>query len=425
MEKFLEDQGITKEGFELKTIEEKATLLKDYQNYVVNEINKLAEDNVSKEAMTTAIESATKGLSFATPEQLKALEDIIDTQGTEIARLKNSKDGVNGGETLAKAIKKAIESNEDAFKTLSNSPSASFNVTTKAAATMLTNTNTTGRVVRHERDDERTKPQRRQPFVLDYVNSTATNARVITYVEREAPDGNPGMTAEGGVKPLIDFDYVERTSEVKKMTAFTKFSKEMMEDVDGFIADTEDELDERLMLLFDEQLLSGDGTGQNLTGIEANATPFAAGNLATSIDEANNFDVLRAAIKQVVVNNFYPTVIFMNPEDVAEMELTKGNDGHYIMPPFTAADGSQIKGLPVVENNGVTVDDFIVGDLSKFKVKVRENLNIDYGYENDDFRKNLISAVCEGRATAYIPNNYFGAIVKGTFTAAKAALETV
>lgn len=363
--------------------------------------------------------------TLAKSEELTELRDALKAQGLTLQKLKTDGKLEDKNQTLGVAIKTAIDKNKESFESLSKSPSASFNVTTKAAATMLTSTNLTGRVVRHERDEERTKPQRRQPFVLDFVSVRPTNARVITYVEREAPDGAPGMTAEGAAKPLIDFDYVERTAEVKKMAAFTKMSKEMIEDVDGFVADTEDELTERLMLLFDEQLLTGDGTGQNLIGIEANATPFAAGNLATSIDEANNFDVLRAAIKQVVLNNFYPTVIFMNPEDVAEMELTKATDGHYIMPPFSAADGSQIKGLRIVENNGVTAGDFIVGDLSKFKVKLRETLNIDYGYENDDFRKNLISAVCEGRAVAYIPNNYFGAIVKGTFDAAKTALETV
>lgn len=362
--------------------------------------------------------------TLAKNEDLAELKDILKAQGLTLEKLKTTSNNEKS-ESLGVAIKTAIEKNKESFESLSKSPSASFNVTTKAAATMLTSTNTTGRVVRYERDDERTKPQRRQPFILDFVSVRPTNARVITYVEREAPDGAPGMTAEGAAKPLIDFDYVERTAEVKKMAAFTKMSKEMMEDIDGFVADTEDELNERLMLLFDEQLLTGDGTGQNLIGIEANATPFAAGNLATSIDEANNFDVLRAAIKQVVLNNFYPTVIFMNPEDVAEMELTKATDGHYIMPPFSAADGSQIKGLRIVENNGITAGDFIVGDLSKFKVKLRETLNIDYGYENDDFRKNLVSAVCEGRAVAYIPNNYFGAIVKGTFDAAKTALETI
>lgn len=362
---------------------------------------------------------------LATAEALKKLEDAMVTQGNAIQAMKANEGG--NATRLKDVIKAKITENQDAYKNLKHSQNGSLSIETKVAANILVSTNTTGRVASFERDAERSKPQRRNPFILDLVNVSVTNAANISYVERSAPDGNPGMTAEGAVKPLIDFDYVERIAPVKKMTAVIKMSKEMLEDVEGFAADTEDELIERLSLLFDEQLLSGDGLGQNLVGLEANATPFAAGVFASTIAAANvnNYDVLRVAINQVVLNNFDPTVIVTSPSDVAAMELTRASDGHYIMPPFAAADGTVISGIRVVANNGVTAGDFIVGDFNKFKVKVRENLNIDYGHENDDFRRNLLTAICEGRAVAYIPNNYFGAIVKGDFATAKVALTAI
>lgn len=394
---------------------------------------KAAQEQVANAATKEELESAKEELTKTVSEKVSQLETksenqdaVIKEQGEEITSLLRTKVvGSDETETIKTVLSKAIAEDESGFKDLRENQNGSFNTVAKVAGTMLTTTNTTGRVVRHERDNERTKPQRRSPFVLDYVNVSTTNAAVITYVEREAPDGNPGMTEEGAVKPLIDFDYVERTAIVRKMTARTKQSKEMMEDIDGFVSDTEDELIERLELLFDEQLLTGDGTGQNLRGVEADSTPFAAGALAASVDEANNHDVLRVAYLQVVLNNFIPSAIFMNPTNVAEMELSKASDGHYVMPPFTTVDGTRVKGLPVVENNGVTAGEFYVGDFTKFKVKVRETMNINYGHSNDDFEKNLLTAIAEGRAAAYIPNNYFGSIVKGNFAAAKTALETV
>lgn len=359
-------------------------------------------------------------------DKLKSLEDILKVQGETLTKMKNSQSG-NSKEVLSisKAFKDAIDADKEAFASIKDNMNAGLSTTTKVAGTILVSTNTTGRVSSYERDTDRTKPQRRNPFLLDLVNVSSTSAANITYVERENPDGVPEMTAEGTIKPLIDFDYVERTAAVKKMTAAAKMSKEMMDDVDGFVTDTEDELMERLYLLFDEQILSGTGIGVNLTGIEVNAVPFAAGALATSVDEANNFDVIRAASNQVRLNNFDATVALVNPSDAAQMDLTKATDGHYVMPPFTSADGTVIKGIRIIENNGITAGDFIVGDLSRFKVKVRETLNISYGHSDNDFRLNLLTALCEGRAAAYIPTNYFGAIVKGTFTAAKVALETV
>lgn len=413
---------------EIKTPEQIAEDINNSLSTFKEQVEKAATTE-QVEAVKTAFETFkneqnAKLDGLATSDALKTLEEVQVVQGNTLQEMKSGNGAQAEKTSLRDAIKAKINENKEAFKSLRDSQSGSMTIETKSAATMLVSTNTTGRVASYERDTERSKPQRRNPFILDLVNVSATSATNVTYVERVAPDGNPGMTAEGAVKPLIDFDYVERVAAVKKMTSVTKMSKEMMDDVDGFVADSEDELIERLNLLFDEQLLSGDGTGQNLIGIEANATPFAAGVFADTIATPNNYDVLRVALNQVVLNNFDANVIITSPSDVTAMELERATDGHYIMPPFAAADGTVISGVRVVANNGVTPGDFIAGDLSKFKVKVREGLNIDYGHENDDFRRNLLTAICEGRATAYIPNNYFGAIVKGDFTTAKAALVT-
>lgn len=375
--------------------------------------------NQQIEAFKTAQNEKLEGLADKT--ELTKLEEILVKQGNLINEMSKGENQAKP-KGIASAFKEVLTT--DKVNELIKEQGSGVSTVSKVAGTILVSTNTTGRVASFERDPERARTKRRNPFMLELVNVSTTSAANVTYVERNNPDGAPGMTAEGAVKPLIDFDYIERIAAVKKMTARAKMSKEMIADVDGFVADTEEELQERLLLLFDEQLLSGDGLGQNLVGIETNATPFAAGALADTIELPNNFDVLRVAINQVTLNNFDANTILMNPSDVASMDLTRAIDGHYIMPPFASADGTIIRGIRIVENNGVGIDDFVVGDFNRFKVKIREDLNINYGHSGDDFERNLLTALCEGRATSYIPNVYFGAIVKGTFTAAKAALIT-
>jgi len=422
-ELFLKEKGYTNETFAALEADKMAQLNSEYQTKLVSEVEAQITEKTSKEDVSTIVKAAIDALPVSvTKAQYDDVVAKLVKQGETLQEMKGKGDLQGARDGIGSAFKALMTAEK--VSEIREKQGSGLSTTTKAAGTILVSTNTTGRVARFERDGERSKPARRNPFILELVNVSTTTAAVVTYVERVAPGGAPGMTAEGAVKPLIDFDYIERTAAVKKMTARAKMSKEMMEDVDGFVADTEDELTERLGLLFDAQLLSGDGTGNNLSGLETNATAFAAGSLANAIESANNFDVLRVALNQVSLNNFDATYILMNPSDVTAMDLTKGSDNHYIMPPFSTSDGTIIKGIRIVENNGVTADDFIVGDLSKYKVKVREDLNINYGHSGDDFEKNLLTALCEGRATAYISNNYFGAIVKGTFSAARAALET-
>ena len=79
-------------------------------------------------------------------------------------------------------------------------------------------------------------------------------------------------------------------------------------------------------------------------------------------------------------------------------------------------------GIEIINNTGVSVGTFLVGDFTKSNLRVREDMNIQVGYVNDDFTKNLFTVLCEARATHYVKTNHYGAFVKGTFSTAKTAL---
>ena len=83
-----------------------------------------------------------------------------------------------------------------------------------------------------------------------------------------------------------------------------------------------------------------------------------------------------------------------------------------------------ISGVRIVGNNGVTADTFYVGDLSKYRIRIAEDIMISIGYDGDDWTTNMVTPLAEMMAGAYIPQNQYGAIVKGDFTTAAAALET-
>jgi HK97 family phage major capsid protein len=256
------------------------------------------------------------------------------------------------------------------------------------------------------------------------ANTSNTSKKYVQWAEQTGVEGAPDATDEGADKAQIDFDWTEKSAEVVKYTAFIKISKEMLDDVDGIQAEVDAELLERVMLDIDADLLAGNGTAPILNGILNQDTAYSAGSFAGTIFEPNKSDVLRTAIAQVVAAEFMPNYVLMHPNDIASMDLEKGNDGHYVMAPFKSADGTVISGVKILGNTGQTVDKFTVGDFTKLNIKVREGFGIDVGHDGDDFKKNLLTILGEMRLVSYIKANHATAFVSGDFSDAIAALAT-
>jgi HK97 family phage major capsid protein len=347
----------------------------------------------------------------------------------KVEALKEAKaDDAPKAKSLGEAIAMAFKSAKDRIVEIAEKGAGSVKLDVKAAGTMTINGNYSGGTVGLSTlESGFTRVQRRQPFMRELVNSAGTNSKYVVWIEQANPDpGEAGMTAEGAPKTQTDFDLVERSCDVKKITAWIKVSKEMIADLPFMAGEINGELMELVALKLDQQILSGDGVGNNMTGIEANATAWAAGSFAGQIDNANNSDVLRVGIAQVANNNFMANYILLNPEDCAAMQLTKSSTGEYTYPMFIeGADGiTRVKGIPVIENPGVTAGSFLIGDFTKSNLRIREEMNISVGYVDDDFTNNLMTVLCEARACHFVKTNHYGAFVSGTFTAAKAALET-
>lgn len=373
-------------------------------------------------------ESVTKAEILETMSKIKDLE----TKGEEVTALKTSIEEVilrvldleNKGvpANVAQTLETLLAEKAEDLKAMKDNSSGSVRIAFKAAGTMALSTNVTGQIPQAERETGITRIVRRNPFILELVNVGSIMSNVWEWVEQKNADGGAAMTAEGAAKSQADFDLVLASATVKKVTAYIKVTKEMLDDVALMRSEIDQELTELINLKIDEQLLSGAGSGNNLTGIITNATAWAAGAFALSIPTPTKWDVLRTAINQVRVNLFEPTYIVMHPTDVTSMELSKDSTGQYIMPPFAAVDGSIVSGIRVVANTGVTIDKFLVGDFNKAGVRFREGLTINVGYENDDFTKNLVTILAEARLVQRVKSNHYGAFVYGDFSDAVTAL---
>jgi len=426
---WLAEKGIDETAYSAKSATEMAQLQKEYMQYASEEMKKAVESGVTKDALTEATkglvkEDAIKGFLTKDSQEFKDFQKRIEEAEEKAAQAIEGVGSSQERKSFRESIKASLEANKDALLKLKTDPNEK--VTIKAVAAMTFATHTTGNVGRVEREAGFADTFKRTPILLDLVNTSSTSARVYEWIEKSGREGGVAMVAEGAVKPQGDWDLELFSQSPKKEAIIVTISKEMLDDIDGMAEDIESEVYEQLRLFTESIVLEGDGTGNNIVGIDANATAFVAGAFANTVLAANEHDAIRVAINQVELSNDFPTAVLMHPTDATKMELVKdATTSQYVLPPFTSIDGTKVKGLPVRTSTLVTQGEAYVGNFKRFKVKIRENIEFVMGYRGaqGDWEKNMVSFLGEERLFGFIPAVHYGSIVKLDLEVAKALLD--
>tara|TARA_B100000575_G_C23116742_1_gene645660 strand:- start:1523 stop:1930 length:408 start_codon:yes stop_codon:yes gene_type:complete len=134
--------------------------------------------------------------------------------------------------------------------------------------------------------------------------------------------------------------------------------------------------------------------------------------------------VLITALNQLALLNYTADSILLNPTDFHKIVLLKSTANEYLKNQVIQGIQPAIMGVPVTINTAIPAGKFLVGQLSvATQLWIRDGLGIEFSREDsDNFQKSFVTVRALERAalTTYLPN----AIVQGTFSSAKTALET-
>lgn len=385
-----------------------------------------------KETVTTEVKAAVeagladvKGIAEKAAAAAVANDTEITKLSTQVARTKS--DGVSTSDGGLGTIRKALEDNADKLKGFGKGEVGRDiridNIKATITSGNFTAAGTPGVIAPVRLPGVITQPERPQ-HVRDFIATGTTTSNSIVYVRESSYTDGAAVTAEGAAKPNSSLNLETKRADVTKIATYFKVSEEMLADIPALLSYISQRGTAKVMLVEDAQLMNGSGTGINLNGIRTQATAFTGGSLAGKVEAANNMDVLRAAIAQVRAIEYYPTAVMMNPADVAEMELTKDGEGRYLLPTLLTGNMPLIGRIPIIENSILAAGTFLLGDFqTAAQVFYREGISIRvYDQNEDDAIKNLVTIVIEERLAlcVYRPE----AFVKGTFSTAKALLET-
>lgn len=245
-------------------------------------------------------------------------------------------------------------------------------------------------------------PPDRALRLLDIIPVFPTSQNSVEYVRQKTFTSNAGpqylastQETEGVEKNQSDLDFELITDSCITVAHWMRASKQILSDVPQLEAFIRYKLSYGLRREIEDQVINGDGTGGNLTGlIEADCTTPLTG--ATSND--TNIDLFRRAIAQLEVGNFEPDVVMMHPLDWADMELLKDSENRYIL---NNVYGAMTKpwGLNIVTSTAITQGTAYVGAIAaNVALLDREGLSVNASSEDgDNFRKNLITMLAEAR----------------------------
>lgn len=388
------------------------TVAKAARAQIATGIEEMKAEMITKEDAEKIAQDLVDKATGETKAVIEKLHAAAIKQGQEITNLRNKRESGIEGKTFAQQIKEQIEANKeryDAYKsgaTQTLKLSLDLAAAQKASANMTTaNINSTGNVVSTSVVPGLIGPMDIEPMVTNFCDVARTNSAIIYYVEKKNRDGSTIFIAEGAAKNKIDFDLVRNTSEARKVADYIKVTDEMLDDVEFMAAEIESELMYQIRKAASAGVLSGNGTAPNLKGITASAQAYALTTVLT--DAPTNSDALIAAATQIKINGGMPTHAFLSPVDYANMKIKKGTTGHYVMV------GNEVAQLPfqVIEIADFTVGKLLMGDMRKSKVRVLQDITVEYGYDSDDFTKNFKTVRAETRLHHYIADNHAAAFV--------------
>lgn len=230
--------------------------------------------------------------------------------------------------------------------------------------------------------------------IRDVMPSGTTSSNLVEYTRELAFTNSAAETAEGATKPEAALTFELVSAPVKTIAHWLKLSKQVMDDAPALASYVDTRLRYGVDLRIDQQLLNGNGSGQNIGGLAkaGNHTAFTPSSGDNAIDSINR------AIYAVAAADYNATAIILNPADWGAIERTKTNDDAYV---FGAPQklAPTLWGLPVIATNTMTAGKFMVGafDMAA-QVWNRQGTVVEMSEADDtNFQKNLVTVRAEAR----------------------------
>ena len=211
---------------------------------------------------------------------------------------------------------------------------------------------------------------KRAARVRDLFAVQQTNTNMIEYFRVSGFTNNAAARAE---RNAGDTAYVSSAQSsmtvvgvqapVRTIAHFEVAHRNVLDDEPTLRGIIDSELLYGLRLVEDDQILNGDGTGSNLTGIR-NTSGIQTLNWSAGVAGDSRIDAVRRGITKALLAYYEPTGVIVHPNDMEDIELTKDDENRHIMV-MSVSLGAEARlwRLPMVSSPAITEGKALVGSF--------------------------------------------------------------
>lgn len=246
------------------------------------------------------------------------------------------------------------------------------------------------------------------------LDQGSTSSNLIEWIKELVFTNNADVVSEGAQKPESNITYEREDVPVRTIAHWIHATRQVLADFPQLQTLINGRLNYGLKIAEENQILLGDGTGNNVLGLIPQATAY---NTALNRTNDTFIDIIRHAILQVRLSYYPASGIVLTPTDWHNIELTKDNENRYLMANPQGNLPAMLWGRPVVESDAMPNDQFLVGAFRMAATLFdREQATIAVSTEDrDNFIKNMVTILCEERLALAVARP--AAFVHGSFPA--------
>jgi HK97 family phage major capsid protein len=380
--------------------------------HLIEQAKALAEAAAAEGRALTSEERETVEAAISGAKAVKAdaeLRKAVDALGAELADAKvdastpTAEARTTGAKMFAdpafKAwITDATRNGQPDVKSLPNSPSVSVG---GIKATLLGNSDTSaGATISNDRYAPIGIAYGRGGLTaLDLVTIGSTTSDAVEFARAMRITGGQSVNAaapvaEGDPASESTLTFVKDTAVVKDIRTFIPASVRALSDSAQLETIANNYLTYAVQEELEDQIVNGNGLGENMTGI------FNTGYVQAQAFDTDIITSIRKAIRKVqTVGNSRASAVLVHPEDNEKIDLLMDAQDTYLFGGPATASTPTIWGLPRVVSSAVPVGNAIVGDFRKSIIWERQPLTVAMYPQHSDYAiKGLVALVANARA---------------------------
>lgn len=237
--------------------------------------------------------------------------------------------------------------------------------------------------------------------LLDKLPGYAIDLPSVEFVRHISTTGTAASVAEGSLKPEITLNVDKLVATAAKLSGHLALSTEIRDDWDAFSQYATTELFKIIIDEENRQLLSGDGTGTDMTGFYGTSGILTHDCTADTGTNETPLDSIEKSIAELRSGSALaePSIAVFHPEDWSHLGRLKNTLGNFLLAPDPSQDETDsLWGIDVLVTTQNPLGTALLIDTTKFgQVAIRSPLGLLVGFANDDLIRNLWRYVGEER----------------------------